>query len=74
MARTSDLNGATSQFFINTVDNAQHLDSAKYCAFGKVVSGMDVIDKIRAVRTSRQAGHDDVPVEDVVIESIRRAD
>src|SRR5262249_50790651 len=74
MARTNDLNSATSQFFINTVDNAAHLDKARYCAFGNVVEGMDVIDKIRAVRTTRQSGHDDVPVDDVVILSIRRVD
>jgi len=73
MARTSDLNSATAQFFINTVDNSSHLDKARYCAFGTVVSGMDVVDKIRSVRTTRQSGHDDVPVDDVVIVSIRRA-
>jgi cyclophilin family peptidyl-prolyl cis-trans isomerase len=76
MARTSDLNSATSQFYINTVDNAHHLDGARYCAFGQVVdkASLDVLDKIRGVRTSRQSGHDDVPVDDVVILSIRRAD
>jgi cyclophilin family peptidyl-prolyl cis-trans isomerase len=73
MARTSDLNSATSQFFINTVDNSAHLDANRYCAFGNVVSGMEVVDKIRSVRTTRQAGHSDVPVDDVVIQSIRRA-
>jgi peptidyl-prolyl cis-trans isomerase B (cyclophilin B) len=74
MARTSDLNSATAQFYLNTVDNSAHLDKARYCAFGNVVEGMDVVDKIRAVRTTRQSGHDDVPVDDVVILSIRRAD
>src|SRR5262249_45618223 len=73
MARTSDLNSATSQFYVNTVDN-YNLDDARYCAFGHVVEGMDVIDKIRKVRTTRQAGHENVPVDDVVIQSIRRAD
>src|SRR5262245_1047738 len=74
MARTSDLNSATAQFYINTVDNAKHLDSAKYAVFGQVVAGMDVVDKIRAVRTGRRGGHSDVPADDVVITSIRRAD
>jgi len=74
MARTSDLNSATSQFYVNTVDNAANLDNARYCAFGHVVEGMDVIDKIRKVRTTRASGHADVPVDDVVIQSIRRAD
>jgi len=75
MARTSDPDSATSQFFINTVDN-EFLDRAKsrdkvgYTVFGTVVEGMDVVDKIKKVKT--RAG--DVPVEDVVIKSIRRAD
>jgi len=73
MARTNDLNSATSQFYVNTVDNSGNLDGARYCAFGQVVEGMDVIDKIRKVRTTRQSGHADVPVDDVVILSIRRA-
>lgn len=72
MARTSDLDSATAQFYINTVDNARHLDAARYCVFGKVVEGMDVVDKIRAVRTGRSGGHGDVPVDDVIITSIRR--
>jgi len=74
MARTSDLNSATAQFYINTVDNSGNLDGARYCAFGHVTEGMDVIDKIRKVRTTRQSGHADVPVDDVIIQSIRRAD
>jgi peptidyl-prolyl cis-trans isomerase B (cyclophilin B) len=74
MARTSDLNSATAQFFINTVDNSAHLDRAQYCVFGKVVDGMAVVDKIRAVRTGRRGGHGDVPVDDVVITSVRRVD
>jgi peptidyl-prolyl cis-trans isomerase B (cyclophilin B) len=74
MARTSDPDSATAQFFINTVDNSRHLDSARYCVFGRVVSGMQVVDQIRAVRTSRQAGHSDVPVDDVVIQSARQVD
>jgi peptidyl-prolyl cis-trans isomerase B (cyclophilin B) len=72
MARTNDLNSATSQFFINVVDN-DFLDGNKYCVFGKVVEGIDVVDKIKAVPTGRKGHHDDVPVKDVVIQSVRRA-
>ena len=60
---------ATSQFFINVGDNVR-LDKAKYCAFGKVTKGMDVVDKIRKVKTGEQNGFDDVPTEDVVIKSV----
>jgi peptidyl-prolyl cis-trans isomerase B (cyclophilin B) len=74
MARTPNPHSATSQFFINVADNA-FLDyrepSAQgygYCVFGKVVEGKDVVDRIRQVRTGMRAGHQDVPVEDVVIE------
>ncbi len=74
MARTSDLDSATAQFFINTVDNSAHLDRARYCVFGKVVDGMDVVDKIRAAKTTRQGGHADVPADDVVITSIKRVE
>jgi len=74
MASTSDLDSATAQFYINTVDNSRHLDQARYCVFGRVIDGMDVVDKIRAVRTTRQAGYADVPVDDVVIDSVRRVD
>jgi peptidyl-prolyl cis-trans isomerase B (cyclophilin B) len=73
MARTSDPDSATAQFFINVVDNAQHLDRGRYCVFGQVVEGMDVVDKIKAVRTGRHGPHGDVPIDDVVITSIRRA-
>jgi cyclophilin family peptidyl-prolyl cis-trans isomerase len=72
MARTSALDSATSQFFINVVDNGS-LDKGKYCAFGKVTEGLDVIDKIKAVATTSKAGHDDVPAQDVTIVSVRRA-
>jgi peptidyl-prolyl cis-trans isomerase B (cyclophilin B) len=72
MARTNDLNSATSQFFINVKDN-DFLDDNKYCVFGKVTEGMDVVDKIKAVPTGRKGHHDDVPVKDVVIQSVRRA-
>ncbi|HVS34017.1 MAG TPA: peptidylprolyl isomerase [Gemmataceae bacterium] len=71
MARTNDLNSATSQFFINVVDN-DFLDKNQYCVFGKVVEGLDVLEKIKAVPTGRKGGHDDVPVKDVVIQSVRR--
>jgi peptidyl-prolyl cis-trans isomerase B (cyclophilin B) len=79
MARTSDANSATAQFFINVKDNAglnrEHAqDSVGYAVFGQVIDGMDVVDKIRRVRTGKRGGHDDVPVEDVVIQSIRRVD
>jgi cyclophilin family peptidyl-prolyl cis-trans isomerase len=80
MARTNDPDSATSQFFINVEDNSKKLDpqggSAGYCAFGKVIEGMDVVDKIRDVKTKEILdGHvQDVPAEDVVIKSVRRAD
>lgn len=75
MARTNDLNSATAQFFINVKDNPG-LDNPEspYCVFGKVVEGMEVVDKIRKVQTKRVGGMGDVPNEDVVIKSIRRAD
>jgi cyclophilin family peptidyl-prolyl cis-trans isomerase len=71
MARTADLDSATCQFYINVVDNP-NLDRANYCAFGKVVEGMDVIDAIRRVETGNKGGHQNVPVKDVVIKSARR--
>lgn len=75
MARTADPNSATSQFFINTVDNAG-LDYPKpdgngYAVFGEVISGLEVVDKIKAVPTGVKGGMRDVPNEPVVIESIR---
>jgi peptidyl-prolyl cis-trans isomerase A (cyclophilin A) len=68
MARTNDPNSATAQFFINLVDNAR-LDSAGggYAVFGKVVDGMAVVDKIRAVATGNRGGHQNVPLEPVLI-------
>ena len=74
MARTSDMDSATAQFYLNTVDNAGHLDKAKYCVFGKVVSGLDVVEKIRAVKTGKTGSHGDVPTENVMITSISRVD
>ena len=76
MARTGDPNSATAQFFINTVDNpfldrAQARDKVGYAVFGKVIDGMDVVDKIRRVKTENQGGHEKVPVEDVVIRTAR---
>ncbi|HEY0562040.1 MAG TPA: peptidylprolyl isomerase [Methylophilus sp.] len=73
MARTSVPDSASSQFFINVGDNTFLNHTAPtpsgwgYCVFGKVVEGMDVVDKIRAVKTTSKAGHQDVPVEPVVI-------
>ena len=74
MARTGDPHSATAQFFINTVDN-DFLDFKSpsgqgwgYCVFGEVSEGLDIVDKIRAVRTGNKGGHQDVPVDDVIIE------
>jgi peptidyl-prolyl cis-trans isomerase B (cyclophilin B) len=78
MARTMDPHSATAQFFINVVDNPflnfrEESDRGYgYCVFGRVVSGMDVVDKIRAVRTTTVGPYGDVPVKDVVIFSIKR--
>ncbi|MBV7542812.1 peptidylprolyl isomerase [Acidovorax sp. sic0104] len=74
MARTSDPHSATAQFFINVADNgflnhtAPSAQGWGYAVFGKVVSGADVVDKIKAVKTGRKGFHDDVPKEDVIIE------
>ena len=74
MARTNDPNSATAQFFINVKDN-KFLDKADtnagYAVFAKVIEGMDVVDKIKAVKTSTKGSHENVPKEDVVIKSIR---
>jgi cyclophilin family peptidyl-prolyl cis-trans isomerase len=75
MARTSDINSATSQFFVNLTDNAFLDNSARdygYAVFGRVTEGMDVIDKIAKVSTGRRKGYTDAPLEDVVITSARR--
>lgn len=71
MARLPDPDTATAQFFINVVDNGG-LDGARYCVFGKVVEGLDVVDKIKVTSTGSKAGHQDVPVKDVVITEVRR--
>jgi len=77
MARTSDINSATSQFFINLRDNA-FLDHGSrdfgYAVFGKVASGMDVVDAIAKVRTGNHGMHQDVPVDAVVIQDVRLDD
>jgi peptidyl-prolyl cis-trans isomerase A (cyclophilin A) len=75
MARTNDLHSATSQFFVNLVDNAfldHRTGSFGYAVFGRVVGGIDVIDRIAMVKTGRRHGHDDVPAESVVINTARR--
>ena len=74
MARTSDPDSATSQFFINTSDNSflDHpgQDGSGYCVFAKVTEGFDVIDKINSVKTGSQNGHQDVPIEQVIVEEV----
>ena len=75
MARTDEVNSATSQFFINLRDNVSLDHGARgfgYAVFGKVTAGMDVVDKIAAVRTGSQGGQRDVPVEPVVVRSVKR--
>lgn len=73
MARTQDPHSATAQFFINVADNdfldfqSQSIRGWGYCVFGKVVQGMDVVDKIKAVPTQTKGGHEDVPKMPVVI-------
>ncbi|OIQ99371.1 peptidyl-prolyl cis-trans isomerase cyp18 [mine drainage metagenome] len=78
MARTSAPHSASSQFFINATNN-DFLNYTSptgsgwgYCVFGKVTAGMDVVDKIRQVATTNRKGHQDVPVENVVIEKATR--
>jgi peptidyl-prolyl cis-trans isomerase B (cyclophilin B) len=74
MARTSDPHSATAQFFINVADN-HFLDQARspdgwgYAAFGKVIEGMETVNRIKAVDTGNKGFHQDVPREDVLIES-----
>jgi cyclophilin family peptidyl-prolyl cis-trans isomerase len=77
MARTSEVRSATSQFFINTADNAalDHKGMSPpeygYAVFGKVIAGMDVVDKIEGVATGSKGGHQNVPVEPVTIKTVR---
>jgi peptidyl-prolyl cis-trans isomerase B (cyclophilin B) len=74
MARTSDPHSATAQFFINVADNTfldhtgQNAQGWGYAVFGRVVEGQDVVDKIRKVKTGTRGMHQDVPLEDVIIE------
>jgi peptidyl-prolyl cis-trans isomerase B (cyclophilin B) len=76
MARTMEPHSATAQFFINVKDNDFLNHSSKsmqgwgYCVFGKVVEGEEVLEKIRAVPTTSRGGHQDVPVDTVIIESV----
>ena len=76
MARTQDPHSATAQFFINVQDNdflnhtGENMQGWGYVVFGKVTDGEDVLDKIRCVQTGSQAGHQDVPVEPIIIESV----
>ena len=78
MARTMEVDSATSQFFINVIDNPflNHSGTSPqefgYCVFGKVVQGLEVIDKIKAVPTHTVGMHENVPVTTVMIQSIRR--
>jgi peptidyl-prolyl cis-trans isomerase B (cyclophilin B) len=73
MARTMQPHSASSQFFINVSDNKfldyPGQDGWGYCVFGKVTEGMDVVNQIKAVETTHRAGHSDVPVDPIVIES-----
>ncbi len=76
MARTQDPHSATAQFFINVQDNdflnhtGENMQGWGYAVFGKVTDGEEVLDKIRCVQTGSQAGHQDVPVEPIIIESV----
>ena len=73
MARTNVPNSATSQFFINLVDNSfldyknDSPEGIGYCAFGRVIEGFDIVNQIGHVKTTSKSGHDDVPVEDIII-------
>jgi len=76
MARTSDVHSATSQFFINVKNNnfldftAPTTQGYGYCVFGKVIEGMEVVDKIKKVKTGNYAGHENVPLENVILEKV----
>ncbi len=75
MARTNAINSATSQFFVNAKDNDflnhQGKSNFGYCVFGKVIEGIDILEKIEGVQTGRQGGQGDVPLESVVITSAK---
>ena len=74
MARTSDVHSASAQFFINIADNgflnhtSPTTEGFGYCVFGKVVEGKDVVDKIKKVETGNKSGHQNVPLDDVIIQ------
>lgn len=76
MARTNDPHSATAQFFINVADNdflnfrAENMEGWGYCVFAEVVEGMDVVDKIKGVKTGRSGYHQDVPVDEVIINKV----
>lgn len=76
MARTNDPHSASSQFFINLVDNdflnfkSETPNGWGYCVFGKVTQGMDIVDKIKSVPTTNRAQHQNVPVDPVIIEKV----
>lgn len=76
MARTGDPHSATAQFFINVKDNnfldfkSADVNGWGYCVFGKVTNGMDVVNDIKTKPTANKMGHQDVPVDDIVIESM----
>jgi cyclophilin family peptidyl-prolyl cis-trans isomerase len=78
MARTNDPHSATSQFFINHKDNdflnfrSESMQGWGYAVFGKVTDGMDIVDKIAAVRTGNKGGHQDVPVESITITGVSK--
>ncbi len=78
MARTPDPHSATAQFFINVENNSQLDHQAPteegwgYAVFGKVVKGMDIVNRIKRVRTGNRAGHENVPMDVVTIKSVRR--
>ena len=78
MARTNDINSATLQFFINVVDNdfLDHKGASNYgyAVFGRIDSGMEVVDAIVGVKTGSRGGHQDVPVEPIIIESVKRVE
>ncbi len=79
MARTQEPHSASAQFFINLVDNtfldfkSESVQGWGYCVFAKVVEGMDVVDKMTLEATGRSGHHDDVPVNDIIVESVEVA-